>query len=118
MLGSILSMPVRLLELSGSVVGIRLGTEEPRYTVVQQIPGAEIRHYGPRIAAETTVAASEEAARNLGFRSLARYIFGANHATAKIAMTAPVAQEPRSARGEKITMTAPCPSWPAPTANG
>jgi SOUL heme-binding protein len=107
MLDSLLSVPARLLELSGSVVGIRGGTEEPPYTVVQQIPGAEIRRYGRRIAAETTVAAGEEAARYLGFRRLARYIFGANHAAAKIAMTAPVAQQPVSARGEKIAMTAP-----------
>ena len=107
MLASLMSLPVRLLELSGSVVGIRHGTEEPRYTVVQQITGAEIRRYGPRIAAETTVAAGEEAARNLGFRRLARYIFGANHANAKIAMTAPVTQQSVSARGEKIAMTAP-----------
>lgn len=102
MLRSLLSVPVRLLEAGGSVVGIRHGTEEPPYTVVRQIPGAEIRAYGPRIAAETTVTAGEEAARNAGFRRLARYIFGANHAAAKIAMTAPVAQQ-----SEKIAMTAP-----------
>ena len=107
MLASLISLPVRLLELSGSVVGIRHGTEEPRYTIVQQITGAEIRRYGPRIAAGTTVAAGEEAAGNLGFRRLARYIFGANHANAKIAMTAPVAQQSVSAGGEKIAMTAP-----------
>lgn len=107
MLGSLVSVLVRLVELGGSAVGVRHGTEEPRYTVEQQIPGVEIRRYGPRIAAETAVAASEEAARNVGFRRLARYIFGANHAAAKIAMTAPVAQQPGSVRGQKIAMTAP-----------
>jgi hypothetical protein len=107
MLQALLSVPVRLLEASGSVLGIRSGTEEPAYSVLQQIPGAEIRAYGPRIAAETTVAASEEAARNAGFRRLARYIFGANHATAKIAMTAPVAQQSVGAGGQRIAMTAP-----------
>jgi hypothetical protein len=107
MLGPLLSIAARMVELGGSVVGIRGRTEEPRYAVAQQIPGAEIRRYGPRIAAETTVAAGEEAARSLGFRRLARYIFGANHAAAKIAMTAPVAQQPGGARGEKIAMTAP-----------
>lgn len=107
MLRTLLSVPARLLEASGSVLGIRHGTEEPGYTVVQQIPGAEIRRYGPRIAAETSVAAGEEAARNIGFRRLARYIFGANHSAVKIAMTAPVAQHPVTAGGEKIAMTAP-----------
>jgi len=107
MLGSIVSAIARLGELGGSVVGMRHGTEEPRYTVEERIPGVEIRRYGPRIAAETAVAASEAAARNVGFRRLARYIFGANHAAAKITMTAPVAHEPGCARGEKIAMTAP-----------
>lgn len=45
----------------------------------RRLDGVEIRHYGPRLAAETTVEASEERARNEGFRRLARYIFGANH---------------------------------------
>jgi len=107
MLGSVVSGLVRLAELGGSVVGVRHGTEEPRYTVEQQIPGVEIRRYGPRIAAETAVAAGEEAARNEGFRRLARYIFGANHTAAKIVMTAPVAQEPGSVRGQQVAMTAP-----------
>jgi hypothetical protein len=69
----------------------------------------QIRRYGPRIAAETTVDADNEAAaRNAGFRRLAGYIFGGNHDSARIAMTAPVTQEPSDARsGQKIAMTAP-----------
>ena len=69
----------------------------------------QIRRYGPRIAAETTVDADNEAAaRNAGFRALAGYIFGGNHESAIIAMTAPVTQEPSDARsGQKIAMTAP-----------
>jgi hypothetical protein len=86
-----------------SVVGIRSGTEEPRFEVVDRIGAVEIRRYAPRIAAETTVAGTEEAARNEGFRRLAGYIFGANARRDRIAMTAPVAQ----ARGERIAMTAP-----------
>jgi len=90
-----------------SVIGVRAGTEEPKYDVVaRQGTGAsevEIRRYAPRLAAETTVAAaSETAARSEGFRRLAGYIFGGNRGQAKIAMTAPVAQSP-----EKIAMTAP-----------
>ena len=76
MLGSVASVLVRLVELGGSAVGVRHGTEEPRYTVEQQIAGVEIRRYGPRIAAETAVAAGEEAARNVGFRRLARISSG------------------------------------------
>ena len=87
-----------------SVVGIRSGTEEPRYTVVETLGALEIREYGPRIAAETAVDGTELATRSAGFRRLAGYIFGANTASASIAMTAPVAQE---AGGTAIAMTAP-----------
>ena len=92
---------------TASTVGVRVGTEEPEHTVEAAIGSVEIRRYRRRIAAETMVAAPEEQARNEGFRRLARYIFGANHGRAKIAMTAPVAQQQASAGGEKIAMTAP-----------
>jgi len=90
-------------EAGGSIVGIRTGTAEPAFTVERTIGEVEIRRYEPRIAAETAISADEEAARNEGFRRLARYIFGGNTAKTKIAMTAPVAQQ----QGEKIAMTAP-----------
>ncbi len=84
-----------------SVVGIR-EPEEPAFTVVGHAGLAELRQYGPRVAAETTVAADEIGARSAGFRRLAGYIFGGNTSKAKIAMTAPVAQA-----SETIAMTAP-----------
>jgi hypothetical protein len=86
-----------------TVVGVRDGTEEPAYTVVGLVNGAEVRRYGPRLAAEVTVAGDETSARNAGFRPLAAYIFGANEGRSKVAMTIPVVQ----ARGERIAMTAP-----------
>jgi hypothetical protein len=68
-------------------------------------PGVEIRRYGPRLAAETTVeAADAEAGRNAAFRILAAYIFGANRAKSEIAMTAPVEVQSGS---RKIAMTSP-----------
>lgn len=85
-----------------SVVGIRSGTEEPRYTLVQSEGSLEIRRYDPRLAAETEVAGSEVSARGDGFRRLAGFIFGGNTSKATIAMTAPVAQS-----GARIAMTAP-----------
>ncbi|EHB59310.1 SOUL heme-binding protein [Mycolicibacterium rhodesiae JS60] len=103
MLRTIAGAVVQVAEGVGNIVGIRLGTEEPAYTVERQIGGVEIRRYGPRVAAETAIGADEESARNQGFRLLARYIFGANAGGDKIAMTAPVAQQP----SEKIAMTAP-----------
>lgn len=106
-LGVIKAVMDPVIDAAGSVVGYRHGTAEPEYSAEKLAEDVEIRRYGARIAAETTVTAGEEAARNAGFRRLARYIFGANHADQKIAMTAPVAQRPAGKRGEKIAMTAP-----------
>lgn len=107
MFGAIGEVAHWLIEAGGSIVGVRHGTEEPPHTVEQTMTGVEIRTYGPRIAAETTVTADEEASRSIGFRRLAGYIFGGNHAGTKIAMTAPVAQQTGGQRGEKLAMTAP-----------
>ena len=87
-----------------SVVGIRSGTEEPPYTVVEDLGTLQIRRYGPRLAAETTVSGTELSTRSEGFRRLAGYIFGANTARGSIAMTAPVVQE---GGAKSIAMTAP-----------
>lgn len=83
----------QVIDAAGTVVGYRHGTKEPDYSVEKLSRDVEIRRYGARVAAETTVTAGEEAARNTGFRRLARYIFGGNRVHEKIAMTAPVAQE-------------------------
>ena len=107
MLNKIAGALGQVAEGAGTIVGIRHGTEEPSFTVERRISSrdgeVEIRRYGSRIAAETTIDADEEAARNEGFRRLARYIFGGNQGNTKIAMTAPVVQE----KGQKIAMTAP-----------
>jgi hypothetical protein len=85
-----------------SVFGIRDGTEEPHFQVISRLGTVEIREYGQRLAAETTVATTDaDAARGTGFRRLAGYIFGGNHSGASIAMTAPVATS------QTIAMTAP-----------
>ncbi len=97
----------QIIDGAGSVVGYRNGVREPDHSAERLTRTVEIRRYGARIAAETTVAADEAAARNTGFRRLARYIFGANHAQEKIVMTAPVAQQSSAKRGEKIAMTVP-----------
>ena len=105
MLTRLLTLPRQIAESALLVLGVRIGTEEPPHTVQELGDGVEIRRYEARIAAETTVSASEEGARSAGFRLLAGYIFGGNHAETKIAMTAPVAQQKPD--GAKIAMTAP-----------
>ncbi|HPX35235.1 MAG TPA: heme-binding protein [Mycobacterium sp.] len=109
MLNKIIGAAGQVAEAAGTIVGIRHGTEEPSFTVERTVGDVEIRRYGTRIAAETSVDADEDAARNEGFRRLAGYIFGGNTARAKIAMTAPVAQQngKGAQQNEKIAMTAP-----------
>jgi len=104
MLRTLSTIAGQVVESALSIVGIRVGTEEPKHTSEPLTDRVELRRYEPRIAAETTVAASEDDARSEGFRRLAGYIFGKNHRDDSIAMTAPVAP---SMAGEKIAMTAP-----------
>jgi hypothetical protein len=80
--------------------------QEPPYTTQTRDDAFEVRAYGVRIVAETTVSGDWNEAGNEGFRRLAGYIFGKNRSHAKIAMTAPVAQA-KTEEGERLAMTAP-----------
>ncbi|MBC7691128.1 MAG: heme-binding protein [Methylotenera sp.] len=81
-----------------------MAIEEPRYAVESKTDSYEIRKYEATLVAETKVEAKFDDAGNLAFRILADYIFGNNKSKTKLAMTAPVTQQPPS---EKISMTAP-----------
>ena len=89
-----------------SPFGINLGTEQPKYRVLESLgDGMEVREYAPRIAAEVTVdARNADAARSQGFDILAGYIFGKNRQKQDIAMTAPVEI---ASSGKTIAMTSP-----------
>jgi effector-binding domain-containing protein len=81
-----------------------MAIEEAKYEVVKKDNKFEIRDYAPHILAETVVEGDVEDAGNKAFKRLFRYISGENRSRDKVAMTAPVSQQPR---GEKIKMTAP-----------
>jgi len=81
-----------------------MAIEEVAYKVLKKDNRFEIRDYAPHILAETVVEGDLEEAGNKAFRRLFRYISGENRSRGKVAMTAPVSQEPIR---EKITMTAP-----------
>jgi effector-binding domain-containing protein len=89
-----------------SIFGVNLGTEQPRYDVLERIgENIEIRQYGPKVAAETSIDGSKsDNARGDAFRLIAGYIFGANKTREKVAMTSPVEI---NSPGTKIAMTAP-----------
>ena len=78
-------------------------TEEPRFEVERRLGRIDIRRYPELVRAQIEVPAfTWREALNHGFQRLADYIFGANQAHARIAMTAPVTQG-----AERIDTTAP-----------
>jgi len=81
-----------------------MAIEEAAYTVTMQDRAFEIRDYAPHVVAETLVEGTLEEAGSTAFNRLFRYISGGNRSREKVAMTAPVSQQPK---GEKIAMTAP-----------
>jgi hypothetical protein len=81
-----------------------MAIEEAKYEVIKKDNKFEIRDYAAHILAETVVEGNLEDAGSEAFKRLFRYISGNNRSGDKVAMTAPVSQEPM---GEKIKMTAP-----------
>ncbi len=81
-----------------------MATEEMAYDVIETRGDVELRRYAPAIVAETKVSGPFEWVGNVAFGRLAGYIFGRNRGERQMAMTAPVTQ---TAAPEKIAMTAP-----------
>ena len=91
--------------LGVSLIGTHaMAVEEPAFKSVLHEGAFEVRDYPALVVAEVTVTGDQKEAASKGFRLLAGYIFGGNTRRQSIAMTAPVAQAPKS---EKIAMTAP-----------
>jgi hypothetical protein len=81
--------------------------ETPRYTVVSENEGFEVRQYDAMVVAETEVDGSIESSGNAGFRRLGGYIFGGNAREQKISMTAPVGQQATPNGRWRVTFTMP-----------
>jgi len=86
------------------LLGGCLTVEHVPYEVLHKDDHFELRAYEAYIVAETLVQATQQEAGNIAFQRLYGYISGKNRSQDKIAMTAPVTQQPAS---EKIAMTAP-----------
>ena len=91
--------------------GVAMATEEPKFTILNQVDNFELRRYDSQIVAQTWVTGDQKQAGNKGFKILADYIFGNNTApsggSSKISMTAPVKMQPKAGTSAKIAMTAP-----------
>lgn len=99
-----LSIPITVVAII--IIGAMdaMAIEEAMYKVLEKDNKFEIRDYAPHILAETIVQGGLEESGNKAFNRLFRYISGDNRSRKKLAMTAPVSQQPM---GEKIKMTAP-----------
>lgn len=82
-------------------------TEQQPYEVLASHRGFELRHYPAYVVAEVAVGGGFDRASNAGFGPLVGFIGGRNRSQRKIAMTAPVIQEPAADDGQPIEMTAP-----------
>jgi len=79
-------------------------TEQQPYDMLARLPDFELRRYPAHLIAEVEVDGSFTDAGNRAFGLLVGFISGRNTARAKVAMTAPVVQEPAPRR---IAMTSP-----------
>jgi hypothetical protein len=112
LIGGIRTAMAALLVISGLVAGgimaqaVEVEVEQPSFEVIGAVGPIEIRHYGPRLAAEADMGPGSgiEAEQEATFMALAAFIFGQNRQGPAVAMTAPVSVETVTA---PIAMTAP-----------
>ena len=72
-------------------------TEQQPYDVVRSFDSFQVRRYPEHVLAEVVVTGPFEDAGNRAFRYLFNYISGENASRTKVAMTAPVVQQPGDA---------------------
>ena len=93
-------------------------TEKLPYAVVSSGNGFEIRHYPAYLLVQVKEGGDFESAGSRGFRPLFNYIAGFNADSQKIAMTAPVLQEPMAESTHAVSFVMPADftveSLPAP----
>lgn len=92
-----------VLSLSGTLLlaftGISQAIESLSFDVLETYDDVEIRQYAPHLLATVRVDGKFDEAGSQAFRPLFNYISGDNRSDAKIAMTAPVLQQPDERRG-------------------
>ena len=98
---------ILVLLLTTGCNGMFTKTKEPVYTLVEQAGEIEIRDYAPMAIAQIAITEKDRMdAANAGFMPLANYIFAKNRGGEKLAMTAPVQQQPLE-QGWGVTFVMP-----------
>lgn len=82
-------------------------TEQQRFTVLEKHDGWELRDYPSCVVADVQVDGSIEQAGTRAFGSLVSYISGRNEPGEKLAMTAPVVQEPSGDQAWQVSFVLP-----------
>ncbi len=102
--GALIWLAVGVLAAGVGAVAVKraIAVEAAPYSVEFSEGAFEVRQYPEQVVAEVERRGSREAAASSAFRALFNYISGKGRSGDKIAMTAPVTQNP-----EPIAMTAP-----------
>ena len=82
-------------------------TEKQQFALVQDFGDFEVRRYAPHVLMQVQVQGDFMSAGNAAFGPLVSYISGNNESNTKFAMTAPVIQEPTSAKTHIVSFVLP-----------
>lgn len=82
-------------------------TEQQKYRLVNRLDDLEIREYEACVLMQVSVYGDFMRAGNIGFGPLVRFISGNNESGQKIAMTAPVIQQPTAQSEHLISFVLP-----------
>ncbi|NCA71524.1 MAG: heme-binding protein [Sphingobacteriia bacterium] len=77
-----------------------MAIEEPHYDLLRETPDFDLRRYTAHRIAEVEIRGDFDEVGGEAFRMLAGYIFGDNRGETRIAMTAPVTQQPAAPTGD------------------
>ena len=96
-----------LLNIMLLIAATAQSIETPKYQLIQKFEKFEIRDYGTVITAKTVVNRNFRESTYTGFSRVANYIFGGNDQEKKIAMTAPVITQMKSAQSHIVHFVMP-----------
>ncbi|WP_211228984.1 SOUL family heme-binding protein [Thalassobaculum salexigens] len=98
-IAAVAAICVLAVSLAGGWYWVTHSVEQPAYTVVEADGDIELRDYPAMVVAEAVTAGDRQEGVRQGFRALAGYIFAKDRDGERIAMTAPVIQQPTEGNG-------------------